>query len=187
MRKSVKIAGAAAGGIVTLGIIGAVVGGSGSNSPAGPASRPAVAATQYTTFSPDGAQTSNSPGTAAAAPPATTAPPAPAASTAPAMTGSQQQAVDAAQSYLSLGSGFSKQGLIGQLTSSAGNGFQQADAEFAVSYLHPDWNAQAVQAAKGYLALGTGFSRSSLIDQLTSPYGGQFTEAQAEYAVDKTM
>lgn len=104
------------------------------------------------------------------------------AANAPAVTTSQQQAIDAAQNYLDLGNGFSRQGLIQQLTSSYGNGFSQADATFAVDYLHPDWNAQAVDAAKGYMALG-GFSHTSLLQQLTSPYGGQFTEAQAEYAV----
>lgn len=104
--------------------------------------------------------------------------------TAPALTTAQQQAVDAAQNYLDLGTGFSKQGLLKQLTSSYGNGFSEKDAEFAVSYLKPDWNAQAVEAAKGYLKLG-GFSRASLIQQLTSSYGSGFTEAQAEYAADK--
>jgi hypothetical protein len=39
------------------------------------------------------------------------------------MTGAQQQAVDAAEGYLSDGQGFSDQGLLGQLTSSSGNGF----------------------------------------------------------------
>lgn len=107
-------------------------------------------------------------------------PPAP-----PAITGSQQQAIDAAQDYLDLGSGFSRQGLIDQLTSHYGNGFSTADATFAVDYLHPDWDVQAVESAKGYLALGTGFSRQGLIDQLTSPYGSKFTYGQAVYAVDK--
>lgn len=120
--------------------------------------------------------------------PVTTPPPAPAAPAtsapaAPSMTVAQQQAVDAAQGYLSLGSGFSKAGLIQQLTSSAGSGFAPADAGFAVTYLHPDWDAQALDAAKGYMALG-GFSRESLLQQLTSPYGGQFTTAQATYAVN---
>jgi hypothetical protein len=49
------------------------------------------------------------------------------------MTGAQQQAVDAAQSYLSEGQGFSDQGLLQQLTSSAGNGFTQTQAEYAAS------------------------------------------------------
>ena len=82
------------------------------------------------------------------------------------------------------GRGSAEQGLVNQLTSSAGEGFAQSEAEFAISYLHPDWDAQAVDAAKGYLQLG-GFSRASLIQQLTSSYGAGFTEAQAEYAVNK--
>ena len=100
------------------------------------------------------------------------------------MTTAQQQAVDAAQGYLRLGSGFSQEGLIQQLTSSAGSGFTQADAQFAVNYLHPDWDVQAVEAAQGYMKLG-GFSASSLTQQLTSDAGSGFTQAQAEYAVAK--
>lgn len=101
------------------------------------------------------------------------------------MTASQQQAVQSAQSYLSDGQGFSEKGLLDQLTSSYGEGFSMADAQFAVSYLNPDWNAQAVESAQGYMNSGQGFSRQGLIDQLTSPYGEQFTYAQAVYAVDK--
>src|SRR5947199_6304297 len=69
------------------------------------------------------------------APPATSAP---VTTTTPSMTAAQQQAVESAQSYLSGGQGFSKKGLMKQLTSSFGEGFAKADAEFAVSYLHPD-------------------------------------------------
>jgi hypothetical protein len=120
--------------------------------------------------------------------PSTTAPAAvpstPAPST-PAMSIAEQQAVTSAQGYLDLGSGFSYQSLLKQLTSSYGSGFSTSDAEFAINYLKPDWDAQAVEAAQGYLKLGTGFSRSSLIQQLTSSYGNGFTEAQAEYAVSK--
>ncbi len=83
-----------------------------------------------------------------------------------------------------MGTGFSEQGLLKQLTSSAGNGFTEAQAEYAISNLHPDWNAQAVDAAKGYMQIG-GFSRASLIQQLTSSYGSGFTEAQAEYAASQ--
>ena len=100
------------------------------------------------------------------------------------MSTAEQQAVDSAQSYLSMGSGFSQESLLQQLTSSAGSGFAQADAQFAINYLKPDWNAQAVDAAKGYMQMG-GFSHSSLIEQLTSSAGNGFTEAQAEYAVAK--
>jgi Host cell surface-exposed lipoprotein len=45
------------------------------------------------------------------------------------MTSSQQQAVDAAQSYLNDGDGFSAYSLLNQLTSSYGNSFSQSDAQ----------------------------------------------------------
>jgi hypothetical protein len=101
------------------------------------------------------------------------------------MTPAQLQAVLAAKNYLSLGSGFSRVGLIKQLTSSYGAGFTMAMAVFAVNSLHVNWNAQAVLAAKNYLSLGSGFSRAGLIKQLTSSYGAGFTYAQALYAVHK--
>ena len=100
------------------------------------------------------------------------------------MTGAQQQAVDAAEDYLSEGQGFSDQGLLSQLTSSAGNGFSKSDAEFAVNSLNPNWNGQAVDAAEGYLSEGQGFSDQGLLQQLTSSAGDGFTEAQAEYAIN---
>jgi len=120
--------------------------------------------------------------------PVATQPAAAPASSAPAsMTGSQQQAVDAAEGYLSDGEGFSAYSLLQQLTSSFGNGFSQSDAQFAISDLSPDWDAQAVDAAKGYLSDGEGFSPSSLTQQLTSDDGNGFTPAQAEYAVSQVM
>lgn len=98
-----------------------------------------------------------------------------------------QQAVASAKGYLSGGQGFSEQGLLSQLTTTAGEGFTEAQAGYAINYLHPDWDVQAVDAAKGYLSDGQGFSRSSLIQQLTSSYGDGFTEAEAVYAVNKVM
>lgn len=100
------------------------------------------------------------------------------------MTIAQQQAVESAQSYLSLGQGFSEQGLLNQLTSSAGGGFSQSAAEFAINYLNPNWDQQAVESAQGYLSLGQGFSEQGLLQQLTSSAGAGFTEAQAEYAIN---
>jgi Host cell surface-exposed lipoprotein len=97
---------------------------------------------------------------------------------------SQQQALDSAQSYLALGSGFSRHGLIDQLDSPYGGKFSVADATWAADHAGADWDAQAVLAAKGYMQLG-GFSRASLIDQLDSPYGGKFTLAQATYAANQ--
>lgn len=120
--------------------------------------------------------------------PVATQPAAAPASSAPAsMTSSEQQAVDAAQSYLNDGAGFSAYSLLNQLTSSYGNSFSQSDAQFAISYLSPDWDAQAVDAARGYVNDGSGFSASGLTQQLTSDYGNGFTPAQAEYAVAQVM
>jgi hypothetical protein len=96
---------------------------------------------------------------------------------------SQQQAITAAQGYLTIGTGFSDYSLLQQLTSSAGDGFSRQDAQFAINYLHPDWDAQAAIAAKGYMALGTGFSHDSLLQQLESTSGDGFTPAQAAYGV----
>ena len=97
------------------------------------------------------------------------------------MTTSQNSALQSAQSYIAMGSGFSKAGLIQQLDSAYGEGFSEADATWAVNHLTVDWYAQAVLSAKGYMAMG-GFSRNSLINQLSSAYGEKFTRAQAIYA-----
>ena len=83
-----------------------------------------------------------------------------------------------------MGSGFSYQGLIDQLSSANGNAFSVPDATAAVDSLKADYNAQAVFAAKGYMAMG-GFSHASLVSQLTSPSGNKFTPEQAEYATTK--
>ncbi|MDP9905580.1 Ltp family lipoprotein [Arthrobacter bambusae] len=120
---------------------------------------------------------------------ATSAPDASAASSqaagpaAPSGTAAQLQALAAAKNYLDSGLGFSQASLAKQLTSSAGNGFAQADAQWAVDHSGADWNAQAAKAAKGYLTSGMGFSQASLTAQLTSSAGNQFTQAQADYAV----
>ncbi len=98
-------------------------------------------------------------------------------------TDSQQQAMDSAASYLSEGTGWSRNGLIGQLNSAAGEGFSKADATYAVDAQGADWNAQAVLSAATYLSEGTGFSRNGLIEQLDSSAEG-FTKAQATHGVD---
>lgn len=106
----------------------------------------------------------------------TTPPPA-----APSYTEAQQQAIDAAQQYLSMGNGFSRKGLIQQLDSPDGSGFSKSLAVFAVDHIKVNWYHQAVLSAKGYLSMG-GFSHASLVQQLDSPDGEQFTYAQAVYA-----
>jgi type IV secretory pathway VirB10-like protein len=127
---------------------------------------------------------------APAAPKHTAPAPAPAAPkhtapAAPTYTAAEQNAIQAAQNYLSMDSGFSRAGLIQQLSSKYGSGFTTADATFAVDHIKVDWNQQAVLAAKNYLSMGTGFSRAGLIQQLSSKYGSQFTLAQATYAANK--
>lgn len=96
----------------------------------------------------------------------------------------QSQALISAQNYVDI-MAFSKAGLLGQLTSEYGEGFDLADAEWAVERVVVDWDAEAVEAARNYLDLGMGFSRQSLIEQLTSEYGEQFTLEQATQAVDE--
>jgi hypothetical protein len=125
---------------------------------------------------------------AASAPASTPAPQSSANSTndgssKPEMTTSQENAVESAKSYLAM-SAFSKQGLIDQLSSAAGDGFPRADAVFAVNHIDVDWNEQAVKSAEEYLKM-TSFSKSGLIEQLSSPAGDGYTLAQAQYAADK--
>jgi hypothetical protein len=81
-------------------------------------------------------------------------------------------------------SGFSEQGLYEQLSSSAGEGFSQAEAQYAVDHVDADWNKEAVESARSYLEMSP-MSRNELIQQLSSSAGEGFTYEQALYAVDK--
>ena len=98
---------------------------------------------------------------------------------APNLTNQQQNAVRAAQNYLSF-KAFSRLGLIDQLSSPYGDDYTVHDATVAVGSLKVDWNAQAVLAGKEYLKLMP-FSCQGLIQQLSSPAGDKFTVAQATY------
>lgn len=95
------------------------------------------------------------------------------------LTGPQRNAVRSAEQYLSM-SGFSRAGLIDQLSSEYGNGYSVSDATVAVDSLNVDWNQQAVRSAQQYLEM-TGFSCSGLIEQLSSEYGNKYTRSQASY------
>lgn len=99
------------------------------------------------------------------------------------LTNPQKNAVRAAKNYLNL-TGFSRDGLILQLSSSVGDGFDVSDATVAVDSLKVDWNEQAARAAKNYLGL-MGFSCRGLIQQLSSRAGDKFTESQATYGARK--
>jgi hypothetical protein len=93
------------------------------------------------------------------------------------------RALESAESYLAM-SGFSKQGLYEQLSSSAGEGFSQAEAQYAVDHVDADWNKEAVESARSYLDMSP-MSRNELIEQLSSSAGEGFTYQQAVYAVNK--
>lgn len=93
----------------------------------------------------------------------------------PELTMGQKNAIKKAESYLDYSS-FSRSGLIEQLEF---EGFDTADAEFAVDSLNVDWNEQAAKKAESYLNYSS-FSRSGLIEQLE--FEG-FTSEQAEYGV----
>ena len=95
------------------------------------------------------------------------------------LTAAQRNAVRSANSYLQL-SGFSRQGLIDQLSSEFGDSYSVGDATVAVNSLSTDWNAQAARSAVSYLAL-SGFSCQGLIDQLSSEVGDKYTVEQATY------
>jgi hypothetical protein len=129
----------------------------------------------------DNAAVGSSPGSAASsqAPSPAAITSSPAAPAAPQYTPEQQQAIEAAEQYLQMGS-FSRLGLIQQLDSSSGNGFPESVAEFAVNHVKANWDQQAAEAAKGYMQQG-GFSYSSMVQQLDSPYGNDFTYSQAVY------
>lgn len=93
------------------------------------------------------------------------------------LTGPQKNAVRSANQYLSV-QGFSRNGLIEQLSSEAGDGYKLADATAAVDSLKVDWDKQAARSAKQYLSLA-GFSCKGLIEQLSSSAGDKYTKSQA--------
>ena len=103
--------------------------------------------------------------------------------TAQYLTGPQKNAVRSAEKYLSF-QGFSRAGLIDQLSSPYGDGYNVSDATAAVNSLSIDWNAQAVRSANQYLKM-MGFSCNGLIIQLSSDAGDKYTESQATYGAQQ--
>ena len=88
---------------------------------------------------------------------------------------SQENAVRKAQDFLREDN-FSHKGLVEQLEY---DHFSAGDAEYAVSSIPVDWNAQAAGKAKSFLKEDS-FSHEGLVEQLE--YDG-FTASQAEYGV----
>jgi len=99
------------------------------------------------------------------------------------LTGPQENAVRSAKQYLRT-EGFSRRGLIQQLSSSA-SGYSVADATVAVDSLHIDWDKEAVRSAKQYLSI-EGFSCRGLIHQLSSSAGSGYTVNQATYGAQQS-
>lgn len=95
------------------------------------------------------------------------------------LTGPQRNAVRSAEQYLRM-SGFSRDGLIQQLSSDAGEGYSVSDATIAVDSLNVDWNENAARSARQYLEM-SGFSCKGLIEQLSSRAGEKYTLEQAMY------
>lgn len=99
------------------------------------------------------------------------------------LTGPQNNAVRSAEQYLRI-AGFSRNGLIQQLSSDVGDGYKIADATVAVDSLNIDWNKEAVKSAKQYLGI-SGFSCKGLIEQLSSSAGDGYTVSQATYGAQQ--
>lgn len=101
----------------------------------------------------------------------------------PGLTVAQSNAVRSAKQYLGI-QGFSRAGLIHQLSSNVGDGYTVADATVAVDSLNIDWNKQAARSAQQYLSI-QGFSCRGLIQQLSSPVGDGYTVSQATYGAQQ--
>ncbi|HWT51685.1 MAG TPA: Ltp family lipoprotein [Caulobacter sp.] len=156
-------------------ILFAIVGGGGSNQVATANSAPTAAAPATATAGKRavGKRTTTNSNAGSAV----STEPAPEAATG--LTSSQKNAARSATQYLRM-SGFSREGLIDQLSSSAGDGYDVADATAAVDSLDVDWNENAVRSAKQYLSM-SGFSCKGLIEQLSSSAGDKYTVTQATF------
>lgn len=95
----------------------------------------------------------------------------------------QKNAMRSAEQYISM-TGFSREGLIDQLSSDGGEGYEVADATIAIDSLNINWNEQAVRSAEQYLDM-MGFSCNGLIDQLSSDGGEGYTVDQAAYGAQQ--
>ena len=98
----------------------------------------------------------------------------------------KEEANKAAREHLKY-SAYSRQELLDTLTSEYGDQFTEDEAYSAVTYLEEnslvDWKEEAVKAAKDHLKYST-YSRQELLDALTSEYGDQFTDEEANNAID---
>ena len=100
------------------------------------------------------------------------------------LTGPEKNAVRSAQRHVDY-KGWSRAGLIDQLSSKYGSGYPRAVAITAVDSLNIDWYEQAARAAQRHVDY-KGWSCRNLIKQLSSEYGSQFTLDQATYGARQT-
>lgn len=77
----------------------------------------------------------------------------------------------------------SKAAIHDQLTSEYGEKFSVEAADYAMSNLEFDWNANALSKAKTYQDT-MDMSVEAIRDQLTSEFGEKFTQAEADYAIN---
>ena len=102
-------------------------------------------------------------------------------SSSPHVSATKVAALKSAQTYSDT-MHMSKQGIYDQLTSDAGDKFDDASAQYAVDHVKADWNKNALKAAESYQK-DQNMSPEAIRDQLTSDAGDKFTQDQADYAV----
>lgn len=102
-------------------------------------------------------------------------------SSSPHVSATKVAALKSAQTYSDT-MHMSKQGIYDQLTSDAGDKFDDASAQYAVDHVKADWNKNALKAAESYQK-DQNMSPKAIRDQLTSDAGDKFTQDQADYAV----
>jgi hypothetical protein len=76
----------------------------------------------------------------------------------------------------------SKAGIYDQLTSTYGEQFTPAAAQYAIDNLQADYGANALAKAKSYQT-DMSMSPAAIRAQLVSPYGEKFTPAEADFAI----
>lgn len=90
-------------------------------------------------------------------------------------------ALGSAQSYAD-NLHMSKKGIYDQLISEYGENFPKDAAQYAIDNVEADWKENALETAKSYQET-MDMSREGIREQLVSEYGEQFTEEEADYAM----
>ena len=95
---------------------------------------------------------------------------------------SLQSAFDSAKYYLDNEEGGSKHALLQRVALGVPERYSKAEATYAVNHVRVDWNARAVEGAKGRLE-SQGLSKRSLMWYLTAADG--YSKSEATYAVSR--